>query len=137
MWDGSAGPNLEAGGGTEVAAFLRAAPASLKLARAVGSRWAPRQCRGSRSSLLLCLAQGLPAESNLDEAELILNLLNPGFSGSAGPRSPRLVLLLWLQSCWCCLSFPVCKARRWGGLRGCCLTPTLNTCEVTPPRVRV
>lgn len=82
--------------------------------------WAPRQRRGSLSSLLLCMAQGLPAESNLDGVELILNLLNPGFSGSAGLHRPRPVLLLWLQSCWSCLSFPECKGRscrHWGGLK--------------------
>lgn len=92
----AARPNLEAGGGTEVAAFLRAAPASLKLAELWALRWAPQQCRGSRSSLLLCVAQGLPAESHLDGVELILNLLKAGFSGSAGLPSPRLVMLLAL-----------------------------------------
>lgn len=99
-----------------MAAFLRAAPASLKLARAFGSAWAPQQRRGSRSSLLLCMAQGLPADCNSDGVELILNLLKPGFSGSAGLPSPRLVLPPWLQSCWRCLSFPG-SCRHWGGLR--------------------
>lgn len=71
------------------------------------------------------MAQGLPAESHLDGVELILNLLKPGFSGSAGLPGPRLVLLLALPQ------FP-CVLQALGWSQGCCLTPTLNTCEVTP-----
>lgn len=93
--------------------------------------WAPRQRRGGRSSPLLCVAQGLPAEPNLDGVELILKLLNPGFSGSA---SPRLVLPLWLPQ-FPCMQRQELQALGWS--QGCCLTPTLNTCEVTPPCVRV
>lgn len=106
-----------------MAAFLRAAPASLKLARALSA------CAGPHSSLLLCMAQGLPAEPHLDGAELILNLLNPGFSGSAGPR---LVLPLWLPQ-FPCVQRQELQALGWS--QG--LAPTLNTCEVTPPCVRV
>lgn len=59
------------------------------------------------------MAQGLPAEPNLDGVRPILNLANPGFSGSAGRRSPGLVLLLALPQFPCVPR----SCRRWGGLK--------------------
>lgn len=55
----------------------------------------------ARSLLLLYMAQGQSAESNLDGVELSLDFLNLGFVGSGGAgcvglHSPRLV---WLWSC--------------------------------------
>lgn len=89
----------------------------------------------------MCLAQGLPAESNLDGAELIFKPLKPRFfwlCGAAQPQAGGAAVAAELLALpqFPCVQSQELQALGWSQ-RLLPDPPALKTCEVTPPWVRV